>query len=557
MSVLSNSIQTECSSAAAVSRSRWINFLVFAVTAYIFAWTTLIPVLNFGFFGDDFAFLNWTSNLTLGSWLHDWLAPNHFNLTYRPIAMFVYLVYASASAPLCYALLAALYAINLLVLYYVFRKLSNPTIAALAILIFAGGFIYYDATHKVYNLITQLSALCFLSSLHSYLRRWDHDDGKGSMRFAYLAFALSLLTYEITLFGFLVFFAFAWVKLPARKVNGFGRSIFAALKASWGFAIISLCYLIVNFLSPIKAAHLREHAIPIGWSTVPVIISRAKNVFINTLAWMATLDQSTLKAEFFSVQWAISGFVFMAILTALLVAGPSIIRRGVQEIGASDHGLLMLTGLVWFVALLLPGAVSSYFDYRMTFLAYAGFSLLVAAFIHGVYIMLINAMPIGGDVASGGVAIMFSALLSIWLISNLSLTHKMNRNLFEASRGQSRILESMGSYLRNFKNDSVIVVQYRHAPNQDLPYPYQASPFAEDFALSEALKANFGETVADASLFFRPERDRFEIGRFAFAQHSYSYDRLILFAYENDRVMPQFRLQVSGSTITLPQQASQ
>jgi hypothetical protein len=525
------------SSALTVLRDCRLTILAIAATAYIFTWTTLIPVFSLDFFGDDFAFLNWTARLTLRSWLSDWVAPNHFNLTYRPVAMFVYLVYGSANASLGYALLVILCAVNLAVLYYVFRRLTNPSVAALALVIFAGGFMYYDATHKVYNLITQLSALFFLLALQIYLIRLDR--GKGSRHFAYLAFALSLLTYEITLFGFLVFFAVALAKLSDGKGQRIGLSIIEALKASWVFGLISCCYLIVNYLTPIKAAHLREHAIPIAWSTVPIIFARARNVFTNTLAWVVTLDQSMLKNDLLTFQWTVPLFLLITVFTLLMVTTPTVRRRDQANAGL---GLVPLTfiGLVWFVALLLPGAVSSYFDYRMTFVAYAGFSLLVAALIHGYYVMLVTSLSIGCEFALAGVALVFAGLLSIWLLSNVSLTLRMNRNLLEASRAQLQILNSIAPYRANFKSDSVVAIQYPHAPDKGLPYPYQASPFAEDYALGDALRFYYDKDVADASLFFRPLRNRFEIGRFAFAQNSYGYDRLHLFMFEQDHLVPSF-----------------
>jgi hypothetical protein len=401
-----------------------------------------------------------------------------------------------------------------------------------------------------------LSALFFLLSLHAYLRRWDHGGGNGSTRFACLAFALSILTYEITLFGILVFFAIALAKLSAGKVERLGRSTIAALKASWGFGAISLCYLVINYVSPIKAAHLREHAIPIAWSTVPVIITRAKDVFTNTVAWIFTLDNTTRKTELIQIEWAILLLVLISILAALMVASPVSRQREDRAHGLSRVPLMVI-GMVWFVALLLPGAVSSYFDYRMTFLAYAGFSLFVAAFVQGCYVAFSNAILIRSDMLAGGAAVVFSCLLSVWLMSNLSLIHEMNDNLLVASQAQARILASMGSYLRNFNEHSVIAVQYGHAPNAELPYPYQASPFSEDYALSEALKFHFHKTVADASLFFRPGPDRFEVGRFAFARNSYTYDRLVLFSYNHNRVMPQYRIRVSTNDINLPRYASQ
>lgn len=533
-----------------------VDIRILTLVASLVGVTTLVPSLQQGFFADDFAFLNWTSNLTFHEWLNAFQEPGAFNLTYRPMALFVYLVYLTGSAPLCYSLLVVLYIINIVVFYYFLRRLSNPFIAGLSIVIFACGFVYHDATHKVYNLITQLSALFLLVSLQLFLRDMDGVAHAGSRSLlSYMFYTLSLLTYEITLFGFCVFSFVSLCRLSNGKAERIRPNLMLALKTSWGFGLISLVYLLVNYLSPIKAAHLRDHAIPITWSTVTTVFSRAKDVLKYTLAWIATMDWQALGSYSLSPESWLLFIVLILMLAWLLVASLRHLRNG-EKMAGPEHGFLMLLGVVWFIAFLLPGAVSIYFDYRMTFLAYAGFSVLVASLVHACYITVAHAIPGGREFTIGCVAVSLSCLLSLWLLSNLSLTLRMNRSLLQSSRQQWQILTSLRPYLPKLQDDSVIVVQYRHEPTQTLPYPYQASPFAEDYALSDALRFYFGREFSDASLFFRAQGDRFEVGRFSFAQNRYSFDRLVLFTYEKSRLVLQKRLKVLGSDIVLPRAVS-
>jgi hypothetical protein len=90
-----------------------VDISVLALVVSVASLTTLIPVLQQGFFGDDFDFLNWTSNLTFHGWLNAFRDPGAFNITYRSMALFVYLVYLSGNAFICYSVLVGLYVFNI------------------------------------------------------------------------------------------------------------------------------------------------------------------------------------------------------------------------------------------------------------------------------------------------------------------------------------------------------------------------------------------------------------------------------------------------------------
>ena len=163
--------------------------MVSVLTTYIVLRTTFVPVMHLSFFADDFAFLNWASGFETTTWLTGFMEPGHFhNITYRALAAVIYLVYLTGSATLYYFLLASQFAINVLILFCHYRRLSNIAIVGLSVTIFVASSIYFDAAHKVYNLITQASAICFLTALHYFLPSGDSSPMAPTKRFLALSF---------------------------------------------------------------------------------------------------------------------------------------------------------------------------------------------------------------------------------------------------------------------------------------------------------------------------------------------------------------------------------
>ena len=532
---------------------RRLTIMVSMLAAYVVFRTTFVPVMRLSFFADDFAFLNWTSRLDLATWLAGFIEPGHFsNLTYRPLAAVIYLVYLTGSATLCYSLLASLYGINIVLLFLLYRRLANLPIAGLAVILFTASFIYFDAAHKVYNLITQATAVFFLTSLHCFLSAGEPFENAGrNQSAAYVFYALSLLTYEITLFGFVIFFILALRQECAAGFESLRRrsAITRALHRSWIFGAVSAAYLAANLFSPIRAAHLRDHAIPLSLTTVPLIVSRAWAVLKNTLAWIVTIEW----ARFSSFEFAALSLLLAVVITILLMRATA---SGLWRNSKTPPAPLLWAasfGGLWYLVLLLPGAVSTYFDYRMIFLAYAGLSLSIAACLSLIHGGVATAVMARSRFVQWSVAGTLSVIATIWMMSNLSLAERMNRNLIGAGNQQGRILTLLRPYLAAVPNGSVIAVRYEHKPSRALPYPYLASPFAEDYALADALDYYFGKRLDDASLFFQPDFDQFEVGRFSFARKDYPYERLVLFDFGNNQLSLQSVVKTTtGKEIALP-----
>ena len=531
---------------------RWLMAFAGALAVYLVVRMTVLPALHLGFYADDFFYLDWTSHLSWRSWLGLFFEPGPFSITYRPLAAVVYLVYLTGNAFSGYLALSALFLTNVGLIFLLCRKLSGTPFAFLTSFFFIGSFIYYDATHRIYNLITQTSALFFLISMLAWWSSTEPNPRAGARRvLSWLFYAGSLATYEITFLGCGVVFGMALLRqLPARR-GAVVDALFRALAAATPFAAVAAVYAGLNILNPIKAEHLTAHATPIALSSIPAIGARLWINLKTSLSWIVTVDRRAAFIEHLDLEFLLLAVCLVPTLGFLLWQGVKEHKSRAPAVLGHCFGMALF-GFYWFVVIVSPSALSSYFDYRLTFLAYAGIAMMLAA---GLLFTLQSMRLAFGQGQARSVNVLLAIVLglsaSLWLMSNVALSETMDRNLIVSGRLQRQLLASLKPYLGYIDTDSVMAVRYNHQALRALPYVYQASPFPEDFGLRYALRYYYGKNFADANLFFEPHEDHFTIGRFAAARKSYRYDRLVLFDFDGTHLVRQENLEVAGNIISL------
>ncbi len=525
------------------SCDRFLLGAALTLVAWIIWQTNFWPVWSFTFYADDYVFLNWAGKLDARAWLGEFLYSDLYNLTYRPLVKVVYLIYLLDDPRFGYALLSGLHALNIFLAFRFYRCLAGGAAAALATLFFAAGFIYYDATHAIYNLATQFSAAFFLAAVLFFVASLGAPGAGRAKFFACVFYALSIATYEVTFFGFVVFFALA-VHEAAKNSRPVAGALLWAGKRVFPFGLIAAGYVLANLLNPRKALHLREHSAPLDLAGMREMLERAWLVGTNSLKWILAVDRRDAALAYLSLE----SVVFFLAATAAIAWLLREVGKGARSLGNPPYELfsLALLGMIWFGCILLPGALSIYFDYRLLYLAYVGFALVLACATLALQ-WLFSSLPHLSSWASAALAV----VVALWLFSNLSLVERMNRNLGGAQHTEQVILQSMRRYLPAIPDDAVIAVRYDHRPIKTLPYTYQASPFNEDHGFENALRYYFGKSIAGASVFFAPGPDSFAVGRFQFNRVSYSYARLVLFDYARDNLELQREIEVSGKRIAL------
>lgn len=518
------------------------------MAVYLALRMTLVPALHFDFYADDFFLLDWASHLSWGGWLDGFFEPGHFNLTYRPMALLIYLIYLFENRMAGYLVLDAIFLANAALIFVLCRNLGGRAFATLTGFFFIGSFIYYDATHRIYNLLTQCGALFFLMSLVL----WQSSVGPGGdrsvwRRLSWFFYALSLATYEITFFGFAIVFALALDgDLSARQTMK--DAVGDALRQAWPYVAIAFAYAALNVLSPLKAEHLSQHAIPLALSSIPLVAQRLVGNIENSLSWILTVERGPAFRDMVSLESVALSICLAAVLGFVIVESAAGASRELRRWAA-----LGALGMYWFIVVLAPSAFASYFDYRLTFLAYVGFSMALSAALIGCYQTVVQALGSAHRaVAQGCVASMLAVLGAVWILSNVALSERMDRNLIAAGTAQRRLVESFQPYVDDIATNAVVAVGYKHVPAPSLPYVYQASPFPEDFGLKYALHYYYGKEVEAANLFFETRAERIAVGRFVESRVLYPYDRLALFDFDGTNLVRRASVEVGRERIPLP-----
>ncbi len=537
-----------------------------AIAIYILIKTTVIPGFYVGFFGDDFYFLNWASHLTPTSWVDGFFRPNHHvTLTYRPMALVVYLLYLTENPRLCYFILACLYAVNAVMISSVCTVLTNRALSSLVVLLFLSSFIYYDANHKIYNLISQVGLLLFLLSLRFVLIAAQRPSGRRRWRLAaYVLYLLSILTYEATIGGFVLIaaglFHVSYFSRDSsdvsRPVHGIRAALVYAVRNSIGFLVVSVAYVLVNALNPIKSFHLTQHATPLRWDSIPLALARSYRILKQTAAWIFTVERRDTIWGQLSLESVLLSLGLVSVIAFLIkYAARDALKHGGKSRLSKTLVSLVFVGLVWFSLILVPAVLATYFDYRLTFFPYAGLALAGGALLVLVYMLSLRlSNRDGGDIrgAAGFSAVALSVLATLWIISNLSVVEGMNQRLMSAHTKQEEIVRSLGRYIAYIPNGSMIAITHEERPAPGIPDPYLGMPFSADYELEGAIEYYFGRVVNRASMFFQPAEREFTVGRFRFAREAGPYDRLVLFKYAGGMLSLLTKIEVDGATIVLP-----
>jgi hypothetical protein len=243
----------------------------------------------------------------------------------------------------------------------------------------------------------------------------------------------------------------------------------------------------------------------------------------------------------------------------LLVAAMAFLISMSLRSGCQNHELtprrlvwLIFFGVFWFVAFLSPGMVATYFDYRLTYLAYAGFALALASGFALVYGATGQWIKLSSPFARRTIAGVLASIAGLWVISNISMVEVLNRARSSVVPQERQILSSIGPFLDRVSEGSVIAIRYDHKPLWSVPYPYFTSPFYDDHGFRNALLYYFGKRVAAASLFFQPFGDSFVVGRIASDQKRYPYRRLVLFDFTGNTLLLRNDVQLTDREIVLP-----
>jgi hypothetical protein len=533
---------------------KYLTAVICLSTLYLFSKTIFIPVLRLSFFSDDYHYLNWVASLSFKGWLSDFVGEGLYNISYRPMALVVYLFYLIDNSTVCYVFLILFCGVNSTLLFFLYRNVSNSAVAGLSILLFTASFIYYDATHAIYNLTTQASILFFLVSVHLFLSARASSSRRRLLSILSLcSYTLSVLTYEVTILGFWVVFILAFrdqyeVEISPGKLK---RAMYRAVGSSWLFLLVSLLYIAVTTWSPIKANHLREHAVSMKIASIPVLLVNAWHILKYSLSWIITVDRGQAMLAYLSAETVIMGVLLAAVMAFLISMSPQSDCKG-DELTSRRLLWLIFFGTFWFVVFLLPGMVATYFDYRLTYLAYAGFALVLASGLVLVYGSAIRLTKLANPFARRITAGILASIATMWVISNVSLVEVLNRARSSALPQERQLLSLVGPFLDRVPEEAVIAIRYDHKPLWSVPYPYFTSPFYEDHGLKNALFYYFGKKVTSVSLFFQPFENSFVVGRIASDQKSYPYNRLVLFDFIGNKLVLKTNFRLGEREIVLP-----
>lgn len=534
-------------------KSKALLFSSILVLAYLAFRINIQPISYLGYFGDDYTFANWANTITFKGFFQYLLAPNAMTLTYRPLGLVAYLLFGVNNMVLCHIAVALLHLCNVALLYAICKKLYNGTFALLTVIIYLPTFLFYEATHAVLNIIMQWSILFFLGSLLLFIHAaGQHFTASGTWKkkLSCLLYCMSLFTYESTLGGFVLYPLLYWYVVQygetANRSEDFKLTPLRAVIESLPYFGITVFYLAVNFLSPIKSIHLQTDNVGIGAGGVVKIFNNTYAILKNVVSWILTHDMVHSISSLNGVELAILGTATAAVLFCLLTG----LAQTSDYDRKSQNKLVFLMGIgcAWFSLILFPSVFSRYFPYRLTYFPLQGFALLVSA----VATSLLSAAGRAGSRVLTAAKLLIMVILTVNVLTNYGMSNLQNQCLREKFAKEEQILDQLRNYLPRIPEESIIAVSVSEPMRKDVPNPYLAYPFSSGYALEQAVRYRLNRRIAAASTFFIPHRDGFTMGRLETEKFQGAYKDLTLFVFNNNVLKLQDAITVDGEQIALP-----